>query len=405
MDILDNTKTQPQTETVSTREEDIHSIVSNKSSIKNPSSECTETQENHTYNTAHFGSTNDLKDHYHMHYNTLQQHKGATNTLPHEDFSSALHNLSRDKQLNAESNGHSSTGADVHEQYNFQDKCMQSEREHYTSRKQGDKVAYEITPLDYEIVCQTPNEDQKTKEISDDHKLFDNDIYSKTQSASVSGSQQEQMGKGCTTQPTPEQMYFEIEDKNSLCLLQDINNEHEYAEPQVVNRVQRNTQGQNTQCVGGHYYHSLEGSDKGVEAASSACINGGGSNKELQTKHVKNAVLDHTYDSPDTFKNITNREVENTTHLKTPSLPSHQNQSFSELSTEENKYQTLTPPTTLSHSNQSLNEIGTATAPILFNIEHCQLDDPLYDGVIQHSDTLQESKDMNVDIFDDPKYA
>ena len=270
-----------------------------------------------------------------------------------------------------------------------------------------------MTPLDYETVCLAPNEDQKSKKTADDDQQFDDDLYSTTQSGFTNVCAGIQMEDRHTTQPTPEQVYSEIKDKNVLRLLHNTNNEHEYAEPQVFNsKVLGNTESQST-CtphlhIGGHYYHSLEGNDKGIKAVSSTCVNGGGSHKELDTKHVENAVLDHTYDSPDTFiKKITNREKENTTHLKTPSLYLHQNQSLNELSTEENKYHTLTPPTTLSHSNQSLNEIGTtATAPILFNIEHCQFDDPVYKGVPQHSDTLQESKDVIVNmVFDDLTYA
>ena len=280
--------------------------------------------------------------------------------------------------------------------------------------KDKSEAAYEMTPLDYEKVCATRNEDQRNKETAGDNKLFDDDLYSTTQSGFTNVCAGIQMEDRHTTQPTPEQVYSEIEDKNVLCLLHNTNNEHEYAEPQVFkvfnNRVQSNTERQNTPHVhiGEHYYHSLEESDKGVEAVSSACVNGGGSHKKLDMKHVeKAAVLDHTHDSPDTFNKISNREGENTTHLKSPSLLLHQNQSFNELSTEENKYHNiLTPPTTLSHSNQSLNELGTATAPILFNIEHCQFDDPLYEGVSQHSDTLQESKYMKVELmFDDPTYA
>ena len=103
-----------------------------------------------------------------------------------------------------------------------------------------------------------------------------------------------------TTQPTPEQVYSEIKNKNVLSLLHNTNNEHEYAEPQAFNsRVRGNTESQ-SKCtphvhVGGHYYHSLEGTDKGIEAVISTCVNGGGSHKELHTKHVKNAVLPGSY--------------------------------------------------------------------------------------------------------------
>ena len=315
--------------------------------------------------------------------------------------------------MNTEYDEHSLAAIHAYEQYDevatFNDK--ESGRCH---RKQENRTAYEMTPLDYEMVYLAPNEDQKSKEVVGDNKLFDDDLYSTTQSGFAKVSAGIQMEDQHKTQPTSEQVYSEIKDKNVLSLLHNTNNEHEYAEPQAFNsRVRGNTESQST-CtphvhIGGHYYHSLEENDKGIEVVSSTCVNGGGgSHTELHTKHVENAVLDHTYDSPDTFNKIPNQE-ENTTHLKTPSPLLHQNQSINELSTQENKYHTVTtPPTTLTHGNQSLKEIGTATdtAPILFNIKHCQFDDPLYEGVPQHSDTLQECNDVKVDtIFDDPTYA
>ena len=378
-------------------------------SVENEASECTVTSNGHTYEAAEFNDKTDPNKE--LQYNTLQ-HEGAANivTVTGVDLSLGLYNTIRETQVNTEYDEHSLAAIHAHEQYDevatFSDK--ESDRCH---RKQENKTAYEMTALDYETVCLAPNEDQKSKEVAGDNKLFDDDLYSTTQSGFTKISAGIQMEDQHTTQPTPEQVYSEIKDKNVLSLLHNTSNEHEYAEPQAFNnRVRGNTESQST-CtahvhIGGHYYHSLEGNDKGIKAVSSTCVNGGGSHKELHTKHVENAVLDHTYDSPDTFKKLPNQEEENTTHLKSPSLLLHQNQSLNELSTEENKYHTLTPPTTLSHSNQSLNEIGTATAPTLFNIEHRQFDDPLYEGVPQHSDTLQECNDVKVDtIFDDPTYA
>ena len=376
----------------------IYGNVSDNSSVENVATKCTKTEHDHTYDAAEFNNKADLNKE--LQYTTLQ-HEGATNTLTCVDLSLGLEYYDK----------HTSTATHTHEQYdegaNFSDRESDYRRWH-CHRKQENKTAYEMTPLDYETVCLAPNEDQKSRKKASDNKLFDDDLYSTTQSSFTKICMGIQMEDRHTTQPTPE-----VKDKSVLGLLHNTNNEHEYAEPQAFNnRVQGNTESQHT-CtphvhVGGHYYHSLEGNDKGIKVVSSTCVNGGGSHKELNTKHVKNAVLDHTYDSPGTFKKIPNREKENTTHLKTPSLLLHQNQSLNELSTQENKYHTLTtPPTTLSHSNQSLNGIGTATAPILFNIEHCQFDDLLYEGAPQHSDTLQECNNVRVDIynFDDPTYA
>ena len=305
-----------------------------------------------------------------------------------------------------------SAATDVDDQYDevatFKDSSVQNERKCCnTSRKQGDTLTtvLEITPLDYETVCLTPNEDKKHKRNIQYSEKFEDDMHSINQSASTGVGEEVQTKQGYTTRSTSEQLYSSIKDKNSL--LDILNNEHEYAEPQIVTTVLSNKEGQNTQHVGGHYYHSLEGSDKGMKEVRSTFVDGCGTHKELlHIKHVESVILDHTYDSPDTFQKISNREKVNTRHSNTLSLLSHQNQSLNGLITEENKYHKLTPPSTLPHSNQSLNETGTANAPILCQIEHCQLDDPLYEGVPQHSDTLQESKDMIVDmIFDDPTYA
>ena len=109
------------------------------------------------------------------------------------------------------------------------------------------EVAYEMTPLDYENICVTPSKEQRSRETASDNKLFDDNLYSTTQSGFTNVCTGIQMEERHTTQPTPEQVYPEIEDKNVLCLLHNTNNEHEYAEPQVFNsKVLGNTESQST---------------------------------------------------------------------------------------------------------------------------------------------------------------
>ena len=183
-----------------------------------------------------------------------------------------------------------------------------------------------------------------------------------------------------------EELYSEIADNNSpSSLLNAISkNEPEYAEPQVAKRVQSNTKGQGTLLVEGNFYHSLEGSDKQLDSTSVS-----GTPKGQQTKHTENTV--HIYDSPDSVVSPSNIS---TGKNKCSTITT-------QMDTGGNRYHTLTPPTTtVPQCNQSLNEECPANFPaILLNIEQCQFDDPLYEGVPQHSDTLQECNEVKVDIY------
>ena len=400
--------------------------------------------------------------------------------------STGQYNTIREREINTESGGHSSTTAvsHVHEQYDevatFRDR--QDGKECHS--KQESKKA---TLPDYEIVCVIPTEDQGSKEISSDHQLFGDEMYSTNQPTSTKMEQKVQMDS--------EELYSEIADNNSpsSSLNAISKNEPEYAQPQVAKRVQSNTKGQGTLLVEGNFYHSLEGSDKQLDSTSVS-----GTPKGQQTKHTENTV--HIYDSPDSVVSPSNistgknkcsttttqmdtggnryhtltppttmvpqvakraqsnnkgqgtlivegnfyhslegsdkqldstsvsgtpkgqqtKHTENTVHIydSPDSVASPSNISTgknkcrtitTEMDTGENRYHTLTSPTTtVPQCNQSLNEDCPANFPaILLNNEHCQFNDPLYEGAPQHSSTLQECNDVKVGIynFDDSTYA
>ena len=98
--------------------------------------------------------------------------------------STGQYNTIREREINTESGGHSSTTAvsHVHEQYDevatFRDR--QDGKECH-SKQESKKV----TLLDCEIVCVIPTEDQRSKEISSGYQLFDDEMYSTNQSTST----------------------------------------------------------------------------------------------------------------------------------------------------------------------------------------------------------------------------
>ena len=348
---------------------------------------CTDIEENHTYDAAEFGNRNDQNDHGHTQYNTLQR-EGATSTLSRVNLNSGQYKTIGEREMNTKSDGLSSTRAltHVHEAYDeveiFRDR--QDGKECHS--KQESKKACKVTPQEYEIVCVIPTEDQRSKEISNNHQFFDDDMYSTNQSVSTKMGQRMQMAS--------EGLYSEIADNNSSSsLINGISkNEPEYAEPQVAKRAQSNNKGQGTLLVEENFYHSLEGSDKQLDSTSVS-----GTPKGQQTKHTENTV--HIYDSPDSVVSPSNISMGKN---KCSTIAT-------QMDTGGNRYHTLTPPTTtVPQCNQSLNEECPANFPaILLNTEHCPFDDPLYEDAPQHSNTLQECNDVKVDIynFDDPTYS
>ena len=269
--------------------------------------------------------------------------------------STGQYNTIREREIITESRGHSSTTAvtHVHEEYDevatFKDR--QDSKECHS--KQESKKAYKVTPLDCEIVCVIPTEDQRSKEISSDHQLFDDEMYSTNQSASTKMGQKVQMDS--------EELYSEIAENNSSSsLLNGISkNEPEYAEPQVAKRAQSNTEGQGTLLVEVNFYHSLEGSDKQLDSTSVS-----GTPKGQQTKHTENTV--QIYDSPDSVVSPSNISTGKNKCSTTTT----------QMDTGGNKYHTLTPPTTMvPQCNQSLNEGCPANFPNDVKVDIYNFDD------------------------------
>lgn len=221
---------------------------------------------------------------------------GNMNTLTDVNFDLGFYNTFEERQANTYSDGQSLAESHTHEQYDevatFRNRSLQNERECLRFKKKGDRTAHdhEMTPLDYETVCQRPDEHQRSKKISTNHNLnvFDDDIYSTTQSDSISGGQEVQMGEKYTKETISDELYA---DKHSLHSLHDTNIEHEYAEPQVVNRMQSNTDGQ-TKHVEGHHYHCLEGND---EQIISTCVSDASIESQIKyTEKVIHKMCDDT---------------------------------------------------------------------------------------------------------------
>ena len=358
------------------REDDTYSVVSDTSVGITTIVKNTDTEQDHTYDAAEFHThTNNIDKH--PQYNTLQRENTANtqiiSNLTFDTYNKIDNNTSKDVQkcsnLSMQFQRSTQTTDSVHEYDEVDTNHAQRENKPQTCETETDWT-HKAVPLDYEPVYYGLNDTQV--ESTGEHVLFDDEMYG-THPKSVSNEPTKQFQKD-GVESTSRNDYSEVTTVKTVKTLSDnrsiANKEVEYAEPLPPN-IKSPTQ--DAQAKDEHFYHSLEHNEptKAEECNSGVPICIGSSNAEDKDN---TSVSNNQHTSAELAAMPTKIHV-----------------------TADTKYQTQ-PLTSLTDSTQTLDEVGTTKAPILFTIDQCEFDDPMYESV-PHS--VPKPSSMSSDLINE----
>ena len=330
-------------------EDNIHSIVSD-TSLGGVTTKHTDTQQDHTYNAAEFHRqthNNELPG-----YNTLQ-HGNAANTQI--DNNSVLGTYNK---------------IDIITRKDPQ-KCSKVSKQLQRNTHTTDAIhiyddvetdwTNKTTPADYEPVYHESNYRHVNKPTGE-YVLFDDETYGTHKPAS----------KGAAVKLGVDRIESTHHSETTAAVKEETSTsdkEVEYAEPLPSNVNSGHTS--NAQAKDEHFYHSLE------DNKPEKCVGGVPYSKESSNSVMKASTL---ASNSDYFHEVElsglapNDEVTADAKCQTQIL------------------------TSLYNSAHAMDEVGAMlNAPILFNIDQCEFDDPMYEG-IPHSVPQQMDKNPSLSL-------
>ena len=327
-------------------EDDIYSIMSD-TSLGGTTTKHIDIQQDHIYNVAKFhGQTHNSEL---PEYNTLQHGNAANAQI---DSNSVLHtydkidiNTSKDPQ-----------------------KCSKVSKQLQRSTHMTDAIhkyddvetdwTNKTMPADYEPVYHEPDYTHVDKPTGE-HVLFDDETYGTHKPASKGAAVQLEVDK---VEPTPHSETIATVKKEILTPDKEV----EYAEPLPPN-ANNKAKGERE-----HFYRSLEDSREQMKAKKG--ISGVPYSNDSSNSAVKDSAVASSSDYFSEDKLAPNDEV-----------------------TADAKCQTQTL-TSLYDSAHAMDEVGAMlNAPMLFSIDQCEFDDPMYEG-IPYSVPKQRDKNPSLSL-------
>ena len=407
-------------------EDDIYSVVSDTSLGDTvTTANHTDTQQDHTYDAAEFHTqTNSVNEH--PQYNTLQRENTANaHTISNSTFDAynKIDITSKDVQkcskLSMQVQRSTRRTDSKHEYDDVDTGHTQRENQPYNCDNETD-WKYQAVPLDYEPVYYGPNS-TKVEESTGEHELFDDEMYGTHKPVSKRTSVQqgkESMSKNIYSETTTTV-------KSQSEHMSTANQEVEYAQPIPPNTT-RHTQ--DAQAKDEHFYHSLEDSEptkaeeynreqgkEVVEFTSQNIYSETTTTVKSRSEHMSTANQEVEYAEPlppntkrhtqdaqakdeHFYHSLENKPTE--AEECNNGVPYSIGSSNPETSVSNNQYTSselaalptrnnvtadiecqTQPLTSLSDRIQTMDEVGTINAPILFNIDQCEFDDPMYECV------------------------
>ena len=343
---------------ITVREDDIYSIVSD-TSLGDTTTKHKDTQQDHTYDAAEFhGQSHNIQL---SEYNTLQHGNTANTQIDSNSMLDAYDkidvNTSHDPQKHSKLTNQLQSSTHI----------IMTDARHKHDDVAIDRPKYEMMPGDYEPVYHESNHTHVVKP-TDKHVLFDNETYGMHQPACTGAAVQLGVDRVKSTPDSPHS-----ETKTTVKEeLSTPDKEVEYAEPLPPNAKSCTPSAKAGD--GEHFYHSLEYNE------AEKCIRGVPNSKESSNPVMKDSTF-----APNgaCFSEV-----------KSPGL------GIRDQVTGNAKCQTQTL-TSLYDSTHAMDEVGTTlNAPILFNIDQGQFDDPMYEGIShlvpKHAD---KNPPLSLDLF------
>ena len=332
----------------------------------------TDTKQDHTYDAAEFHThTNNIDEH--PQYNTLQRENTANaQTISNPTFDAYDRidiNTSKDVQkcsnLSMQFQRSTQMTDSVREYDEVDTNHAQRENQPQICESEIDWT-HQAIPLDYEPVYYGPNSTQG-EESTGEHALFDDNMYGTHKPASKRATVRQ--GKEVVECTCPNAhsktttIVMALSDNRSTA-----HQEVKYAKPQPI--IKSHTQELQTKIE--HFYYSLDHNEP-MEAEEH------NSGVPYSIESLNPLVKGNTFASNNQY-----------TSAELAELPTRNNVNVMIADT---KRQTK-PLTSLSDSIQTLDEVGTTNAPILFNIDQCEFDDPMYEGVTHSIPKPSMSSDL-----------